>query len=138
MNKAPIADGALMAGSGAGRAYADWPTIGGEWLPAAYAHLQPLWRNFVENHAAIQFNHRTLGYGAAALTALIALGALWRGQGPARSMALVTCVAAVAQVGLGVSTVMHGAPLALSLAHQGGAIVLWLIAHAMMRANAMR
>jgi cytochrome c oxidase assembly protein subunit 15 len=133
-----ILAGALMAGSGAGRAYPDWPTIGGEWLPAAYASLSPFWRNLVENHAAIQFNHRTLGYGVAALMAIIAAGALVRGHGPARTMALLTLLAALGQIGLGISTVMHAAPLGLSLAHQGGAIILWLLAHAMMRANAMR
>ncbi|HVY03128.1 MAG TPA: COX15/CtaA family protein, partial [Caulobacterales bacterium] len=135
---AQILLGALMAGSGAARAYSDWPMIGHEWLPSTYAQLQPFWRNLAENHATIQFNHRTLGYVVAGLALALGLGALAFGRGAARGMALATLATAIFQAGLGIHTVMTGAPLDLSLAHQAGAVALWLLAIATMRANAMR
>ncbi len=133
-----IIAGALMAGTDAGRAFADWPRIGGEWFPSSYLSLQPYWRNVIENHAAIQFNHRTLGYVVGALMLLIVLGAWIRGQGAARLMVLITFCATLTQIWLGVQAVKHAAPLDISLTHQGGAILLWLCALAMMRAHAMR
>ena len=133
-----ILAGALMAGSGAGRAYSDWPRIGGEWLPSSYASLTPIWRNFYENHATIQFDHRTLGYVLAAIATMMGAGAGLYGQGSAGRLAVLLFIAALAQAGLGIHAVTSGAPLDISLTHQAGAIVLWLIAHAAMRANAMR
>jgi cytochrome c oxidase assembly protein subunit 15 len=135
---AQILLGALMAGSGAARAYSDWPMIGHEWLPSTYAQLRPFWRNLVENHATIQFDHRTLGYVVALLALVLGVGALAFGRGAARRLALATFAVAVLQAALGIHTVMTGAPLDLSLTHQGGAIVLWLLAIATMRANTMR
>jgi len=128
-----ILAGAAVAGSDAGKAFADWPTIGGEWLPAGYAALSPFWHNLFENHAAVQFNHRTLGYlAAAAALALAAIG--WRrGEGAGRAVALALGGAAVAQVCLGVATVLAVAPLGLSLAHQSLAVVVWLCALAFLR-----
>lgn len=122
---AQILLGALVAGTDAGRAYTDWPLIGGEWLPAAYAALDPFVRNLVENHAATQFNHRLLGY----LTALLALAIGWLawrgGTGAARALGLWLGVLALGQAALGVMVILHGAPLGLSLLHQGGAVALW-------------
>jgi len=117
--------GALVAGTGAGRAYADWPLMHGVFFPPEALDLAPLWRNFVENTAMVQFSHRMAGY------ALLALGALtWVLAGASRHratrgahdlmMALMTL-----QVGLGIATVMTGAPLELAAAHQFMGVVLW-------------
>ena len=125
-----ILAGAAVAGSDAGKAYADWPTIGGEAFPSTYAALSPFWHNLFENHAAVQFNHRSLGY-LVALCAL-ALGALaWR-RGR-RRLGGALAAGALAQAFLGVATVLGAAPLGLSLAHQGGAAALWLLALAHLR-----
>jgi cytochrome c oxidase assembly protein subunit 15 len=39
---AQVMFGALLAGSDGGPAYADWPTIGGEWIPSSAFGLEPL------------------------------------------------------------------------------------------------
>ncbi|MDX2237771.1 MAG: COX15/CtaA family protein [Hyphomonadaceae bacterium] len=110
---AQIVVGALTAGADAGRAYDDWPTIGGAWLPIA----EPL--------AQLQFAHRTLGY-AVGLAALALAAAAWRGgQGRTRIAALHVGALALVQVALGVAAVVTGAHLAISLIHQAGAILLW-------------
>jgi cytochrome c oxidase assembly protein subunit 15 len=125
--------GALIAGARAGPAYADWPTIGGQVFPATYADLQPLWRNFFENHAALHFNHRTLGYVVAGCALALAWAGLRRGVGPVRRAALWVGVLALAQMILGIVTVVQASPLDLSLAHQGLAVALWCATIAMLR-----
>ena len=54
--------GALVAGIDAGRGYIDWPMMGGEFLPSESFDYTPMWTNFFENPALVQFNHRMLGY----------------------------------------------------------------------------
>jgi cytochrome c oxidase assembly protein subunit 15 len=54
--------GALLAGSDGGPAYADWPKIGGEWIPSSAFGLEPLWHNFTEDHATQHLLHRSMGY----------------------------------------------------------------------------
>jgi cytochrome c oxidase assembly protein subunit 15 len=122
---AQIMFGALLAGSHGGRAYADWPTIGHEWIPSSAFTLEPFWTNFTQEHATQQLIHRSLGY-VVGLTALaLAFAALIRGQGPARNAALAVGAIALLQVGLGIQTVISASPLSLSLMHQAGAALLW-------------
>ena len=118
--------GALMAGADGGPAYADWPTIGHEWIPASAFSLDPLWRNFTEHHATQHLLHRSLGYVVALAAILLGVTASLRGQGAARGAALALAGVAVLQAMLGVSTVLSGSPLLVSLAHQAGAVLLWI------------
>ncbi len=123
--------GAFVAGNDAGRAYTDWPTIGGEWWPSTYAALTPFHLNFLENHAAVQFNHRLGGYLVALCGLALAGAAMARGRGPARLGALALGAGVLAQIGLGVAVILNAAPLDLSLAHQGLAILLFGLAAAL-------
>lgn len=127
--------GALVAGIDAGRRYADWPTIGGEWLPSHYADMQPFWRNIFENEAATQFHHRIVGYGLALLGAFLAWRAV-RAGGLTKRWGLIVVHLLAAQVILGIITVMSAAPLDLALAHQALAALLWLSCIAWWRASA--
>lgn len=124
---AQIILGALVAGIDAGRNYTDWPLMGGEVFPSTAFNLTPVWTNFLENPGLVQFNHRLLGY------LLLALGliAWWRARASAlvavRGAFAAMAVMLIAQVVLGVLTVMHGAPLGLALVHQLGAVVLFTL-----------
>lgn len=120
--------GALLAGSDGGPAYADWPKIGGEWIPSTAFGLEPLWHNFTEDHATQHLLHRSMGYFVAMFALLIALVALIRGQGAARWAALAVGVAALGQVALGIYTVVMVSPFWPSLLHQLGAAILWMAA----------
>ncbi|MFZ2031190.1 MAG: COX15/CtaA family protein [Vitreimonas sp.] len=117
--------GALLAGARGGAAYPDWPTIGHAWIPVSAFSLEPFARNFIDNHATQHLMHRTTGYlvalGALAIATLAAL----RGTGAARSAGVVVGVLAVCQAALGVTTILLLDPLALALAHQAGAALLW-------------
>jgi cytochrome c oxidase assembly protein subunit 15 len=120
--------GALLAGSDGGKAYADWPTIGGEWIPSSAFSLEPFLSNFTEEHATQHLLHRTTGYLVAFVALLLSLVGLIRGQGDARwALGLVGLVAAL-QAGLGIMTVLSASPLPLSLLHQAGAAILWMTA----------
>ncbi len=118
--------GALLAGANGGPAYADWPTIGGEWVPARAFSLEPLWRNFTEHHASQQLLHRTLGYLTATFALWLGVLVWFRGRGAARWAALTLAALALLQAALGVATVATGSPLSFSLAHQAGAVLLWI------------
>lgn len=126
--------GALLAGADGGPAYADWPRIGGEWIPDSAFGLEPFWHNFTEDHATQHLLHRTTGYVAALLALIVALVALVRGQGAGRTTALWVGILALVQVGLGVATVQSATALHAALTHQAGAALLWIAAIACARA----
>lgn len=119
--------GALVAGIDAGRGYIDWPLMGGEFFPSEAFAYRPLWTNFFENPALVQFVHRMAGY------LLLAFGIVaWlRGRRSAHGRTQVAFgwmgAMLLGQVVLGIVTVMHAAPLALGLLHQLGAVVLWVL-----------
>ncbi len=119
--------GALVAGIDAGRQYTGWPKMGGEWIPAAIWDSGLGWRNFFENAATVQFTHRMVGYLLAAFAVVVWLRAR-RSPHPVTRGAFSVMIAAVAlQIALGIVTVMHGAPLGEALAHQVGAVVLFVL-----------
>jgi cytochrome c oxidase assembly protein subunit 15 len=123
--------GALTAGSHAGRAFPDWPTIGGAWIPT---YAKPFASNFTQNLATIQFHHRTMGYLVFVGLIAAAFVTRRRAHGPVRKVCVAAAHIASLQVMLGIGAVMMGAPLWISLIHQGVAILLWLSLVAWLRA----
>jgi cytochrome c oxidase assembly protein subunit 15 len=123
--------GALVAGIDAGRNYPEWPLMAGAVFPPGAFELEPAWRNFLDNPGLVQFNHRLLGY----VLVVIGLLAWWRSRASALAdirrafdaMALML----LAQLGLGIVTVIHGAPWQVAIVHQLGAVALFtLVIHA--------
>src|SRR5690606_10097419 len=119
--------GALVAGIDAGRGYIDWPLMGGQFVPPAPFALEPLWTNFFENPGLVQFNHRMVGY------LLVILGGIawWRSRGVAgratRRGFDAMAIALLAQLVLGIATVVHAAPWQIAILHQVGAVVLFVL-----------
>jgi heme a synthase len=114
---AQVAAGGFVAGLDAGHAAYDWPTMNGQWIPDGLANIQPVWRNWFENALAVQFNHRILAY---VIFLLAAVQALLLRQRSSR----VVLIAVLAQVLLGISTVMGQVILHTALAHQATAMIL--------------
>ena len=121
--------GAYVAGMDAGRAYNTFPLMEGRVVPEEYwAQWEAKgWRNFFENTAAVQFDHRVL-----AVTTLATVTAVWatyRGNPrlPPASRACLDLVMAVtaAQVALGISTLMYVVPVSLGALHQANALTLF-------------
>jgi len=119
--------GALVAGIDAGRGYTDWPLMAGGVFPPAMFELEPVWRNFFENEGTVQFLHRTAGY----VLLILGLLAWWRSRRSAHATtrAAFALMAAVllAQVALGVVTLLYAAPWQLAISHQFLAVVLWVL-----------
>lgn len=115
--------GALVAGSGAGRIYTDWPWMAGRWLPEVGPLTLSL--DLLGDHALVQFQHRLLAYVILALAVLGALRAR-RARSVAHQRAAIAVLAAVlVQVTLGVATLVAASPPSLGLIHQAGAVVLF-------------
>jgi cytochrome c oxidase assembly protein subunit 15 len=120
-----IVAGGFVAGTRAGLAYNTFPLMDGRLVPAGYAQLQPLWLNWFENVAAVQFDHRALAI--ATVTAVLLLWAAGlRAQlpRPARNSLHALLATAVLQLALGISTLLFVVPVPLAAAHQGGAVLL--------------
>jgi heme a synthase len=120
-----IAAGGFVAGTGAGFVYNTFPLMGGRLVPSDYAALQPFFRNWFANLAAVQFDHRVLALTTAAAVALAwALGR--RAALPhAADRALSAFFAmALLQLALGISTLLLVVPVPLAAAHQAGAVLL--------------
>ena len=116
--------GALVAGLRAGRVFNTFPLMAGRVVPPGYGQLSPWWRNLFENHAAVQFDHRVLAL--ASFAAVVAAWAAFRRSAPpplARRLDLALG-AALLQVSLGIATLLLAVPIALGVAHQGGAALL--------------
>ncbi|OCX66142.1 heme A synthase [Thioclava sp. SK-1] len=119
--------GALTAGIDAGRGYTDWPLMGGYILPPDPFSEVPLWKNFFENAALVQFNHRIVGYLLFAFGVVTVLKARRSAHPNTRQAFLLMGAMLLLQVVLGVVTLLHGAPVHLGLAHQFGAVLLWVM-----------
>ena len=119
-----ILAGALVAGIDAGRGYVDWPLMQGQFLPGESFEMTPLWVNFFENPALVQFIHRMLGYLVLAFGIVFVLRCGRSGHGATRNLGRWTGVAILAQVVIGIVTVMNGSPLEIALFHQAGALVV--------------
>lgn len=120
-----VLSGALVAGIDAGRGYPTWPQMTPDsWLPPEPFIEMPIWRNFFETASLVQFNHRILAYGILLVGAFFALRLMFSGHRKIRGWGTRVGLVLVAQVGVGIVTVMHAAPLGLALIHQALALVL--------------
>ncbi|KAI8924692.1 COX15/CtaA family [Entophlyctis helioformis] len=127
--------GALVAGLDAGLIYNEFPYMGNGIIPEDFWSLstltdrnpQPIsaFRNVLENPVAVQFNHRLL-----ACTTFTVISALWVYSrrlplpGASRIAANAVMAVAVAQVTLGISTLLYLVPVPLAAAHQAGSLTL--------------
>ena len=120
-----IVAGGFVAGLNAGLAYNTFPLMDGSFVPAGYAQLQPFVRNWFENVAAVQFDHRIL-----AMTTVACVIALWLAgrraalPRPARLALRALLAAALLQLALGILTLLLVVPIPLAAAHQAGAVLL--------------
>ncbi len=110
--------GGFVAGLDAGLTYNTWPLMDGRFIPRGLHAMKPLWANPFENPVTVQFDHR-MGAYLVALLALFNHLATWR-SGDARLLpsAALVLTAVLAEVALGIWTLLAVVPLHLGLAHQ--------------------
>lgn len=136
---AQVALGAFVAGLKAGLHYNTWPLMNGAVIPDDLFAMSPWAINFVENATTVQFSHRLVAY------VVVGLG-LWHCvairratvDGEVRTSAVLLAGGLLAQMTLGIVTIVQAVPIKLGIAHQGLAAVvlalavrhLWLVRHA--------
>jgi len=120
-----VLSGGFVAGTHAGFAFNTFPLMNGQLIPEGLLDQTPLWRNFFENIATVQFDHRLL-----AMLLLLTIPLFWwRLKDLPYDIHLNTgrhllLAALAAQLTLGISTLLLVVPVRLAAAHQGGAIIL--------------
>lgn len=128
-----IVSGAFVAGNDAGHAYNEFPKMMPDaWIAPEvfeFSNYEPKWRNFFENTALVQLDHRVLALSTAGLigATLVAArrGQVW-GVLPSETKTALTATVGMAgaQVALGISTLLLYVPIPLAAAHQAGSLVL--------------
>lgn len=116
-----VALGGLVAGSRAGFTFNTWPLMDGALVPSSLTLFAgtPVWENFVDNVALVQFNHRLGAYLllAFALWHMLALRRAVPGSGGAKRATAIAGLV-LAQSALGIVTLLLVVPLWAGLAHQ--------------------
>jgi cytochrome c oxidase assembly protein subunit 15 len=103
--------------------------MNGHWIPPELLLIDPWWSNLLNNMATVQFVHRWL----AMVIALLAV-ALWMrlpragASDRARTWSDLMLLAVVAQVAVGIATLVMRVPLPLAALHQAGAVVVFTCA----------
>ena len=105
----------------------DVQLMGGAFLPSEAFNEVPLWRNFFENEALTQFNHRMLAYAILGLAIWAFVKARKSALSAIRANFKWVLIFVAAQAVLGIVTVINAAPLSIAIFHQLGAILLWVI-----------
>ncbi|MGH6817158.1 MAG: COX15/CtaA family protein, partial [Methylovirgula sp.] len=119
--------GALVAGLRAGRVYNTWPLMDGHFAPPlqVLTALTPLWRNFTDNVAMVQFQHRMVAYTLLALAIAQAIASVRFARGGRATRRAIGFVHVVTlQVVLGITTLLLAVPLWAGLLHQAFAMVV--------------
>jgi cytochrome c oxidase assembly protein subunit 15 len=120
-----IAAGAFVAGLDAGMGYNSWPLMDGALVPEGLGAMQPTWRNLFENALTVQFNHRLIAYAIVAYVGIAFwLRALAGGLAGAHVWLPGIAAVVVAQVGLGIATLLLAVPIPLAVTHQAMAFLL--------------
>jgi cytochrome c oxidase assembly protein subunit 15 len=115
-----------VAGLKAGYGYPTWPKMGDQWVPDDVTALEPVWKNFLEGHAGVQFIHRYLAYIVVLIVGII----FYRARkiqitSEQRKIINTLGIIVLAQFTLGVITLLYGVPIIIAVLHQTGAFFLF-------------
>jgi cytochrome c oxidase assembly protein subunit 15 len=124
-----IISGGFVAGLKAGKIYNTFPKMGEYWMPPDLLTLEPTWKNFFENIATVQFDHRIFAITTFALIVAYSVK-LRKMKLPTRIRRGVTALfhTATLQVALGIFTLLLVVPTILAASHQAVAMLLFTIA----------
>jgi cytochrome c oxidase assembly protein subunit 15 len=120
-----IAAGAFVAGIHAGMGFNTWPLMEGKFIPDGLGAYEPVWRSVFEHQLTVQFTHRMIAYFITIVTFVMLFLQARRGglDGVHRWLVLIA-ILVVAQVALGVATLLSMVHIDLAIAHQGMAFLL--------------
>ena len=118
--------GAFVAGLKAGYGYPTWPKMGDQWVPDDVTALEPVWKNFTEGHAGVQFIHRYIAYLVVIIVGIIFYRSRKMVITPEQKKIINALgIIVIAQFTLGVLTLVYGVPIVIAVLHQTGAFFLF-------------
>ena len=119
----------FLHGIRAGLAYNTFPLMNGHLIPPEIFMLEPWYRNFFDNMATVQFDHRMIAWMLAILVPLFWFKSRQLPLPASTRLACNLLLAMLAvQISLGIATLLLVVPLPLAAAHQGGAVLLFTAA----------
>lgn len=120
--------GAFVAGLKAGYGYPTWPKMGDAWIPDDVLAIVPIWKNFTEGRAGVQFVHRYLAYVVVLLTILLLYRSMNKDvPSSVTKIVMVIGIVVLVQFMLGVLTLIYGVPIVIAILHQTGAFILFAL-----------
>jgi len=120
-----VLTGGLVAGIRAGYAYNTFPLMNGQMVPSEIFMLEPLYLNFFNNMATVQFDHRLGAWLLAVLVPWFWLKARRAALSARANLAINLLFGVCAlQIALGIATLLLLVAIPLAAAHQGGAVLL--------------
>ena len=122
--------GALVAGIDAGRGFPTWPDMNGQFFPADAFYVPGgggVWHAFFENPGLVQFMHRMAGYFLFAFGIVVWLRGRHSAHAATRGAFHAVMAMLVAQMVLGIITVLTAAHMHIAITHQIGAVILWVL-----------
>lgn len=115
--------GALVAGLKAGLLYNTFPTMDGAWVPDEVGDPSLGWRRFFEEPGVVQWVHRLLAFSTV-LSVIFLRGYHHRLPQPLQRSLTGMLVVVLAQMALGIITLLMQVPVSLGVLHQGGALIV--------------
>jgi cytochrome c oxidase assembly protein subunit 15 len=120
-----IGFGGFVAGLDGGFLYNTFPLMNGRLLPGEFLATEPAWLDPFESPATAQLVHRWLAVALLLAVLLVWAESLRQAMPPRARQALhLVALMALAQVGLGIATLLLMVPIPLAAAHQAGAVIL--------------
>jgi heme a synthase len=118
--------GAFTSGLHAGQFDPTWPKMGENWVaPEVTTALSPLWKNFFDGVAGVQFIHRYNAYVVTILVFMVWFMARKKQLVPTQRHGINVLLGMVfVQFILGVLTLINSVPVVLGVLHQTGAFLL--------------
>lgn len=118
--------GAFTSGLHAGQFDPTWPKMGNNWIAPEVTAMSPVWKNFIDGVAGVQFIHRYNAYVVVLLVFLIWFKSRKLQLLPTQSNGMKFLVGMVSlQFLLGVLTLIYSVPVVLGVLHQTGAFLLF-------------
>lgn len=124
-----VISGGFVAGIRAGQAYNTFPLMDGHFIPPEIFMIEPWYKNFFDNIATVQFDHRLIAWVLAILIPVFWYKSRQLSLSNSTNFACnLFLLMLIVQISLGVATLLMVVPLPLAASHQAGAMLLFTAA----------
>jgi len=111
--------GAFVAGLNASKIYNTWPKMNDKWIAESVYAISPLWKNFTEGIAGVQFVHRILPVFIIAIVSYMYYKWKRIKNYKEEEISFIMLFAIICiQIIIGIFTLIYAAPITLAITHQ--------------------